>query len=65
VITEITKQKFYKAVEQLTLDGTLITVHKSLTVAAQVVGLSKGTMSGVVRQQKTYGGFSWRYSEDA
>jgi group I intron endonuclease len=63
VITEKTKQKFYKPVEQLTIEGTVLNVYKSLTDASKAVGLTKGTMCGIVRQQKMYNNYRWRYQE--
>lgn len=65
ITSETTKQKFYKEVEQLTPEGNLVAVHKSLTDAAKVVGLSKGAMSGVVRNQnRLVNGYHWRYNQE-
>jgi len=62
IVTEKTKAKFYKAVDQIAADDTLIKTFKSLTDAAKVAGLSKGAMSGVVRNpDRLVNGFHWRY----
>lgn len=66
VTSEATKEKFFKAVEQFTVDGTVVRTFKSLTEAAQFAGLSKGAMSGVVRNSKRLvSGYHWRYRSGA
>lgn len=65
VTSDVTKRKFFKAVEQLRPDGTLVTVHESLTEAARVAGLSKGAMSGVVRNSnRQVNEHIWRYVQE-
>lgn len=65
IMSETTKRKLSKSVEQLHHDGTLVAVHESLTQAARVAGLSKGAMSGVVRNSnRQVNGFIWRYVQE-
>lgn len=53
-----------KPVKQMTLNGELITVYKSVTEAAQETGLSAGNISAVCSgKHKQTNGFKWAYIE--
>lgn len=57
-------KKYYKQVEQRTLDGQLVAVHQSLTHAQQATGIELHCISEACRgKSKTAGGFVWQYNQ--
>jgi group I intron endonuclease len=51
-----------KVVQQLTLDGILITEYKSVSEASKLAGCNKTSIAKVCRgERKSCGGFSWQY----
>lgn len=54
-----------RKVIQLDLNGNIIMIHKSVTVAGLAVDIAGSNISGVCRgRRKTAGGFRWQYSEE-
>ena len=53
---------FTRKIGQYSLEGELIKEYKSIVLASKDIGVSKSTISGVLRQKrKTAGGFIWKY----
>jgi group I intron endonuclease len=51
-----------KVVQQLTLDGTLITEYKSVSEASKLTGCNKTSIAKVCRgERQSCGGYSWKY----
>jgi group I intron endonuclease len=56
------KDQRKKVVQQLTLDGTLITEYKSVSEASKLTGCNKTSIAKVCRgERQSCGGFSWRF----
>ena len=53
-----------KVVQQLTLDGTLITEYKSVSEASKLAGCNKTSIAKVCRgERQSCGGFSWKFKK--
>ena len=55
------KSPLCKAVEQTNDDGEVVAVYKSLTIAAESVGVTKGTMSEAIKKGARCRGYHWRW----
>jgi group I intron endonuclease len=53
-----------KVVQQLTLDGTLITEYKSVSEASKLTGFNKTSIAKVCRgERQSCGGYNWMYEK--
>ena len=55
------KSPLCKMVEQIDLNGNSVAVYKSLTIAADSVGVAKGTMSEAIKNKSKCRGYHWRW----
>lgn len=56
------ENRFSKPVNQYSIDGILIGMHDSITIAAEKIGTSKRNIChALLGNQKTAGGFKWEY----
>lgn len=56
------KDRNKKPVAQLSKDGVIIKIYKSINEASLAVGIANSNISGVCRgKKKTAGGFGWKY----
>ena len=58
------RQASAKQIEQLTLDGELVSLYDSMVKAEEVTGIARQNISKVCRGVRNHaGGFQWRYLE--
>ena len=55
------KSPLCKMVEQINGNGGTVAVYKSLTIAAESVGVTKGTMSEAIKNGSRCRGYHWRW----
>ena len=57
------KSPLCKMVEQIDGEGDAVAVYKSLTIAAESVGVSKSTMSEAIKNRSRCRGYYWRWHD--
>lgn len=55
----------YVAIDQFTLDGTLVACHKSLGHAARAVSVSLTSVNRAIKRKRTCAGYVWKYATSA
>lgn len=52
-----------RPIEQLTLDGKTIAVYRSTRIAAELLGINRGTLKDCIRKGSPCSGYYWKYSD--
>lgn len=49
-------------IEQVTFDGKIIAVYRSTRIAAEILGINKGTLKSAINKHYQFKGYYWQYS---
>ena len=50
-------------IEQLTIDGKRIAIYRSTRIAAELLGINRGTLKDAVNKNRPCKGYYWKYSD--